>query len=834
MSDNLPGYEKLGVFYLGRPLETEGGEPAAVPFLYDSKDLMTHALCVGMTGSGKTGLGVTLLEEAALDGVPALVIDPKGDMGNLLLTFPDLAAEDFAPWVDPREAGSAGSTVAEYAAAQAELWRNGLAKWDQDGERIRRLRQAADFALYTPGSSAGRPVSVLASFSAPPPEHIADPDLLRDRVATTVSSLLTLAGVDADPVTSREHILLALLFEAAWRDGRDLDLAALIQAVQKPPLEKVGVMPLETFYPADDRFALAMRLNNLLASPGFAAWLEGEPLDIGRLLYTAEGRPRVSIFSIAHLSETERMFFVALLVNQVVGWVRSQAGTGSLRALLYMDEIFGFLPPVAEPPSKRPLLTLLKQGRAYGFGVVLATQNPVDLDYKGLSNIGTWFLGRLQTQRDKDRLLDGLEGAAGASDLGDLDRLLSSLDKRVFLAHNVHEPAPTLFHTRWAMSYLAGPLTREQIQRLTPQEATPRREARPGARAEAGAATAEPAGVAAAHAAQSPAAKPPASRAAEARPPVLPPEVPQGFLPPAGGAGGSGGEGAFYRPHLLGLGRVHFVAEKYDLRHVEEVALLATLERPTDPDWHEARSLPQGFDADRDLRPDPPSGAAGFADPPAAATEPRRYRGWEKDLSEALYRERRLELAAAPDDVARILGEAVVARPGEGEGDFRVRLGGHLREARDRALEELRDKYARKVETQQGKLTRASDRVEREAEQAAAQKRRVWGSLASTVAGAVLGRKKLSQTNLRRAGSVFSGWTRSGKEEGDVERAEAQLDREKESLTELEAELVAEVDELGRRYDPTTLRLDSVTVKPRRADVDVRQVLLAWVPDERA
>ena len=482
MTDDLPAYEKLGVFYLGRPVDPATGETAAVPFLYDSKDLVTHALCVGMTGSGKTGLCVSLLEEAALDGVPALVIDPKGDLGNLLLTFPDLAPADFEPWVDPEAARRAGKSRADFAADQAAAWRDGLARWDEDGARIRRLREAAEFTLYTPGSSAGTPVSVLASFAAPPPALLADGDLLRDRIATTVSSLLALVGVDADPVRSREHILLSLLFERAWRDGRDLDLAALIQQVQAPPVDKVGVMPLDTFFPANDRFGLAMALNNLLASPGFESWLEGEPLDVDRLLYTPEGRPRVAIFSIAHLSETERMFFVSLLVAQVVGWVRSQAGTSSLRALLYMDEIFGFLPPVAEPPSKRPLLTLLKQGRAYGFGVVLATQNPVDLDYKGLSNIGTWFLGRLQTQRDKDRLLDGLEGAGGTTDRGELDRLLSRLDKRVFLAHDVHEGAPVLFRTRWAMSYLAGPLSREQIKRLS--EGKKGGEASPGASTE--------------------------------------------------------------------------------------------------------------------------------------------------------------------------------------------------------------------------------------------------------------------------------------------------------------------------------------------------------------
>jgi DNA helicase HerA-like ATPase len=826
MSDpQLPAYEKLGVFYLGRPVDPASGETAAVPYLYDSKDLVTHAFCVGMTGSGKTGLGVTLLEEAALDGVPALVIDPKGDMGNLLLTFPELRGEDFAPWVDPEAARRAGQSREEHAAAQAAAWRDGLARWDEDGERIRRLRAAADFTLYTPGSSAGTPVSVLASFAAPPAALLDDADLLRDRVSTTVSSLLGLAGIDADPVRSREHILLALLFERAWRDRRDLDLAALIQQVQAPPVDKVGVMPLETFFPADDRFGLAMALNNLLASPGFASWLEGEPLDVGRLLYTAEGRPRVAVFSIAHLSEAERMFFVSLLVEQVVGWVRGQSGTSSLRALLYMDEVFGFLPPVAEPPSKRPLLTLLKQGRAYGLGVVLATQNPVDLDYKGLANIGTWFLGRLQTQRDKDRLLDGLEGVRGGFDRGETDRLLSSLDKRVFLAHNVHEEAPVLFRTRWAMSYLAGPLTREQIKRLGEgREGAGKAAAQAGAASGAAAAVPMPPAAGPATSPSAAADLPTGSApgggvrpAAVASPPVLPPDVAQAFLLPAGG-----GAGAAYRPHLLGIARVHYVDDKRGIQHTEEAALLAGLAAPTDPDWHAARALE--LDAERDLLPQPPAGAAAFADPPPAATEAKRYRAWEKDLADVLYRSRRLDLPAAES-----LGQ--VARPGESERDFRIRLEGAVREERDRALEELRERYAKQAAAQQERIARAGERVQREEEQAEDHKRRAWMDAGATMLGALLGRKKLSVTNVRRAGSVLSGFSRSGKEGADVDRAGAALEREREKLAEIETKLEEEAAELGRRLDPQILELGTVTVKPRRADVEVRQVLLAWVPD---
>ena len=278
--------------------------------------------------------------------------------------------------------------------------------------------------------------------------------------------MLSLAGASAEP-RSREHTLMTSLFATAWQAGRNLDLASLIQQVQTPPFEKVGILDLESFFPAKDRFDLALKLNGMLAAPGFEQWFDGEPLDPAALLRTADGKPRVSMFSIAHLGDAERMFFVSLLLNQIVGWMRGQTGTSSLRAIVFMDEIAGYFPPVANPPSKPPLLTLLKQARAFGVGVVLATQNPVDLDYKGLSNIGTWFIGRLQTERDKTRMLDGLEGAAaGSLDRAEADRILSALAKRVFLLHNVHEPAPVVFQTRWTMSYLRGPVSREQIATL--------------------------------------------------------------------------------------------------------------------------------------------------------------------------------------------------------------------------------------------------------------------------------------------------------------------------------------------------------------------------------
>ena len=436
MGDNMKTYEKPAAFYLGRAYDLPQRKLQNDPIVYDAKDLTTHAVIIGMTGSGKTGLGISLLEEALLDHIPVIAIDPKGDLPNLMLSFPELAPDNFKPWVNEQDAAQRGMTGAQYAVQQAQLWKKGLAEWDQGPDRIARFKDAAEITVYTPGSKAGTPVNVLRTFNPPAPEILAEPDLLRERIQATVTSLLALMGIEADPITSREHIFMANIFEQLWQQGQGLDLAGLIRAIQSPPFERIGVMDLEFFFPGKDRLALAMRLNNLLAAPGFETWLEGMPLDISRLLHSDKGRPRASIFSIAHLSDTERMFFVSILLNQILSWIRTQPGTSTLRAILYMDEIFGYFPPTQNPPSKGPLLTLLKQARAFGLGVVLATQNPVDLDYKGLANTGTWFVGRLQTERDKARLLAGLEGAAAGTgfDRGKMEEILGVRQARVSVA----------------------------------------------------------------------------------------------------------------------------------------------------------------------------------------------------------------------------------------------------------------------------------------------------------------------------------------------------------------------------------------------------------------
>ncbi len=794
-------FEKLGVFYLGRRHDLESGKTLPEPVLYDSRDLVTHAVCVGMTGSGKTGLCIALLEEAALDGIPALVIDPKGDLGNLLLTFPELRAADFRPWINEDDPRRQGLEPEAYAAAQAELWKRGLAEWGQSPERIRRLREAAEFAIYTPGSEAGLPLSVVASFAAPPAAVRDDADLFRQRIATTATSLLGLVGIEADPIQSREHILLSSLLQAAWERGEDLDLGRLIERVQKPPLERVGVMDLDTFYPAKDRFALAMALNGLLASPSFASWLRGEPMDLQQLLYTTEGKPRVAIISIAHLGDAERMFLVALLLNQTLGWVRGLSGTTSLRAIVYMDEVFGFLPPVANPPSKLPLLTLLKQARAFGVGVVLATQNPVDLDYKALSNTGTWLLGRLQTERDKARVLDGLEGAAattgGSLDRGELERALSGLKKRIFLMHNVHEDGPAVIESRWAMSYLRGPLTLAQIRSLT------------GGRSAAPAPTAADGGPATS---PSPAAAA-APAAGDRQRPVLPPEVPQVFLP-----GPAAAAPVLYQPVLLGVARARYHDAKLDLDHQEVVALLADLGEVT-VDWQRARPAAV---SEAGLGREPAAGAT-FASLPPRAADPKSYAGWSRAFTEAVSRDRRLELLRSP-------ATRQVSRPGETEAEFRVRLAEGAREARDRAVEELRRRYAARVTKLEERLRRAEERIEREKSQASAQKMQTAISMGATVMGVLFGRKRASTTNIGRATTAMRGVGRSSREAQDVDRAEESAETVRRAIAELEAELEGEIKALESRQDPRTEALESVVLRPKKAHVETRLVALAWEP----
>ena len=808
-------YEKLGAFYLGREYDLEAKAMKDALVLYDSKDLVTHGVVLGMTGSGKTGLCLALLEEAAIDKVPALVIDPKGDIANLLLTFPDLAGPSFRPWINEEDAARKGQSPDEFAAAQAALWTKGLGDWGQSAERVRLLKDSVDVNVFTPGSTAGIPVSILASLCAPEPEVLDDSESYGDRIESTASSILGLLGISADPVNSREHILLSRIFDHSWRAGKSLDLATVIAHVQTPPFSQVGVVAVEEFYPEKKRTELAMQINNLLAAPGFQPWLTGVPLDVRRLLHTPEGKPRISIFSIAHLNDAERMFFVSLLLNQTLGWMRAQSGTTSLRALLYMDEIFGYLPPTQNPPSKKPMLTLLKQSRAFGLGVLLATQNPVDLDYKALSNIGTWFLGRLQTERDKARVLDGLEGAAGSQgssfDRAAMDRLLSGLGNRVFLMNNVHDSGPCPLQVRWCLSYLRGPLTRSQLKSLM----DPRRDA---IMAEFPARSA-PAAAASTTAAAAPVASAPSpAPAADSGRPDLPDTIAQAFLPVTSPAASP--LPLVWQPAILTELRITFTDKASDLkapatyRFFHRIAPDATTV-PAGP------GEPLAVDG-IPLAAEPSAGPASWGPLPAFARRSSAFTTTRDAAIDHVYDHVTLDLLTCP-----ALGET--SRPGESEGDFRARLQLRAREERDRRLADIERRYAPKFRTLEDASARAAAAYERERSQANAARVSTVVSVGQAILGAIFGRKSTSSTITRGAQAV-RGAGRAAAQGSDVDRALDRMEDIEAQTAALRGELDAALAEARAAFETANLPLEKKSISPLKKNIAVAFSGLAWIP----
>lgn len=772
----MQDFEKLGVFYLGR----EKSEEANL-LLYNSKHLTTHGVIVGMTGSGKTGLAIDLIEEAAIDGVPSILIDPKGDLANILLQFPNLAPSDFRPWIDVEEAAREGLTPDAFAAKTAENWRTGLSKWAEDGERIRLLSRSADFAVYTPGDTTGRPLQILRSFD--PPQGV-DEITFRDTIVNNVSSLLGLVGVAADPMQSREHILLSSIFYSEWKAGRELDLARLIGFVANPPFQKVGVFDVESFYPSKDRMKLAMALNGLLASPSFASWREGEPLDIQRLLWTDAGKPRVSVLSIAHLSDAERMFFVTAVLNATLAWMRRQSGTGSLRALLYMDEIFGYFPPNANPPSKAPMLMLLKQARAFGLGIVLSTQNPVDLDYKGLSNCGTWFIGRLQTDRDKMRVLDGLESAAADSgrgfDRSSMDRLLSGLGKRVFLMRDAADDVPVLFETRWSMSYLCGPLSMAQIHSLIPAAAPAPAES-------------------AAFAPGMPSPFPPMESASEAAPSAAPSFAPAAA--PAASATGFAMPCSSAKPRKIGASvRLHFVDAKTATDKWTSVYYLADADNVGSPDWEAAEEFDEPIE---------PSETVNLSE--------KRFAAWGKRLSSYVYQEKTVMMM-------RDTETKLVSKFGESEGDFRARLQLVLRERRDKLVDKVNATYGPKITRIEDQIRSAADRIQREKTQVSQKKTQtaVWAGAA--ILGAIFGRGRGITGSVSRAGSTIRSASGIGKEKQDVAMAEEKLSVLEERCRALKEEFEAKLAEAGQLPDVGDVMLEDVVIRPRKSDIIVESL----------
>ncbi len=814
--------EKLGAFYLGKEYDLKTKKILDRPVMYDARDLTTHAVCVGMTGSGKTGLCIALLEEAALDNVPAIIVDPKGDITNLLLNFPELRPEDFQPWVNVDDARRKGISIEEYAKKTATDWRKGLAEWGEGPERIKRLKDSAEFLIYTPGSDTGLPVNILHSFDAPELDWEDNEELLRDKIQGTVSAILGLVGIEADPVRSREHILLSNIFEHAWRKGEDLDLAKLILSVQDPPMRKLGVFDLNTFFPEKDRFALSMALNNLIAAPGFERWLEGQPLDIGEILNGPGGKPRMAIFYTAHLNDAERMFFTTLLLQQVLTWMRSQPGTTSLRALLYFDEVFGYFPPIGEPPSKRPLLTLLKQARAFGLGVMLTTQNPMDLDYKGLTNAGTWFIGKLQTERDKNRVLEGIESvvttSGAALDRSNLDKLISSIGSRVFLLHNVHEDKPIIFYTRWAMSYLRGPLTRSQVKQLmenikpeaivkVPSE---RKEAKVKARAVAPSKEALPAGL-------------------SAHRPALAPGVEQVFLPTKlsleqairklekreGSPLNVKKNRLVYEPALLGMATINYMDRKYNLDERRKLALL--LEAPESrglPQWDKAESLNI---AHQDLA-DQPFGEALFSDIPATVSDTSKLKTLAKDFADYLYRNQAVVLYHSP-------ALNLYSQPNETQREFTVRCREAAREKRDDEVDKLSDKYEDKIEKLQDQLEKKERALTKDKSAYDARKREELISAGEAVIGMFLGSRK------RRSLSGVSSKRRvTSRAKADVQESKVTIADLEEDIAKLQEELKEKAEDITRSWDDALKDIKEIKIAPRKTDIDVELFALAWAP----
>ena len=784
-----------GTYYLGS-LVASDGDASASPLLFDSSNLTTHGVIVGMTGSGKTGLGIGLIEEALLNDVPCLIIDPKGDMGNLLLSFPDFRPDDFRPWIDEAEAERDKVTPDELAASTAERWKTGLEGAGISGERLRKLNENSEITIYTPGSGAGVGINVLGSLAAPDIDWETDAELARDEIEGLISSLLLLADIEADPVSDPRHILLATIVEQAWSAGDDLDLAGLIGQIPKPPFRTLGVFEVDEFFPEKDRMALAMKLNGLLASPSFSAWLEGIPLDV-EIMLGGNGPTKAAIVYLAHLTETERQFIVTLLLSRVITWFRGQSGTSSLRTLLYMDEVFGFVPPVKEPPSKKAILTILKQARAHGVGMVLSTQNPVDLDYKALSNAGTWFIGRLQTERDKGRLLDGLNAASGGIDTAELDNLIAGLDKRQFIHHSTTRPQPEIFGTRWAQSYLAGPLTRDQVGGLM-------KGARPVA-------TSEPVTV------------PDPVTLTGFEPAATMPTIADRVTVSVADRASPWLESLGAKPtgHRYALGAAAVVQLLYDeraaeLNHQETYeAVIYPLGKVLD-----IASVHSVDHDERDFLPAPPAPAT-FATPQADVGSASYWSGLEADLKKHLVANRTVAIFRNAE-----LG--IYSRPGETREDFVDRCESAATGAANAEMAKLKDKYKTKIERVKDQISKAESRVMELGAQAEAKKQEELMTGVGDLLGGLLGGRKASTT----LGKAASRRTATRNAEARAATAAQALEDKNAALADLEYELEDEFAEITARFEDVAANVETMEVGLEADDVRIAEVRAVWIPIE--
>jgi len=823
--------DRRGQLYIGKTFDLPTQRLGDVVQI-DTRDLTTHAVILGMTGSGKTGLGIGLIEEALIDGLPTMIIDPKGDISNLVLAFPDANPSDFAAWVSAEEAAEKGIDTPTLAAQVAQRWKSGWAEWGITPDRVRQLRERAAITIFTPGSDAGVPIDILQSVEAPGLEWEGHAEELRARISGVVSALLAMVGIQADPLQSREHILLSHLFERAWRGGERFDMPALIRAIQQPPIAQVGVFELDAFFPQKDRFALAASLNNLIASPGFETWRSGHPLDIESLLRADDGRPRASIFYLAHLSDDERLFFVTMLLGQITAWLRRQGGTTTLRALLYFDEIFGYCPPYPKnPPTKSLLLGLIKQARAMGLGIVLATQNPVDLDYKGLANIGIWFIGRLRTERDKARVLDGLESVASESGSGlerdELERALSKLPPRVFVLHNVHETHPIVFQSRWAMSYLRGPLTKQEIRDL---------------RLEVGSWRLEVGGLEPEVTSPQPATRHPQSEIAtpsssfipqpsafSPHPPTLSPEVTQFFLPPTvavewaarqweereGKTVLIADKQLVYTPHWLGAGSVRITDRRHGIDYRQsETRLHEAKAKAALIEWDNARAIA----VDPAALQSPPAADARFAPLPAGIGNVRTLAALQKDFADYVYHHVSVVVPYHP--VLKITGQ-----PGDKPREFRARCEDAARAKRDEEIDRLRTSYAKQIARIEDKIAKEQRELAQDTEEHHARKREETWALAETAWNFLRGRRQSYAVAyaMRRRGNT-------GRAEREIEESEGALADLEEALAELNKSLEEEIAEVAQKWVAALEQVEEIRLTPRRADISVDAFGLAWLP----
>jgi hypothetical protein len=815
-------------FYLGKLFDSGQGKTLDTPLLFDPANLTTHAVVTGMTGSGKTGLCIALLEEAALHGIPAIIIDPKGDLGNLLLHFPDQRAEDFQPWIDPEAARRAGKPLPALAEETARAWQTGLASWGLGREQLLALRDAVEFTVYTPGSSAGQTVNILSSFQPPDLPWEENREVLREKISSTVTALLGLIGLgEIDPLRSREHILVSNVLETAWSKRQPLDLAELILQVQNPPFQRLGAFAVDSFFPPKDRFDLAMLLNNFLAAPTFQTWLEGQPIDVGAMLVRSDGKPRHSIFYLAHLSEEERMFFTTLLIASIEAWMRTQRGTSGLRALVYFDEILGYLPPLANPPSKPILLRMLKQARAFGVGLLLATQNPVDVDYKALSNAGTWFIGRLQTEQDKQRLLDGVQSAGGGLDTAQYNRLISGLQKRVFLLHDIHADGPRLFQSRWTLNYLAGPLTRAQLPdlsrlaRLAPPPVVP--PTQPYDKTQPVSARPKPVAATAVAPAPSPAPAPANSGFSASRPAIAA-GLGEYFLAPDWGVSQSAAaanlnpgvplspEGLVYRPALLAQAQVRYLSTRYGLDHTRHVAALVRELDGSILRWEEHAWQVYALNALQSQ----PLPQTRFANLPGWLSDARRTSLLQRDFSDWIYRTGTIKLKANP-------ALKVVGVPDATLADFREQCSLAARNGMQLELDKLNRNYDAKLAALHQKLNRKQS-DEQEQKEEVDQRKMEEFSAGGELLLSIFSKRK------RSLSSSLSKRRMAEQARSDLEQVRKELDALEDQAKALETERDQALSAAQERWAGLVNDAVEIPLTPQKKDIYLELFGVAWLP----